>query len=251
MVRELLLSVKKLSSDVLVKLLHQIMSLDVQSSTLTDEVSAIRKDLDTLTESRDSSDDPFRSEHDLRHETLRTTIVAQKVEISKQRSSLSEKDSAYSKIVHRTHKCLQRYFTTSLVSPQSLFLHEVFFYDLKSPHRDVFTPKQRHAVERALATPHDYLGCTCCGENAEGLSSTQPATAILYQLYLESGALINVFDLWSAFYAIVGGENGEDCDEANAMALFYRALADLKYLGTIKHSRKKTDHITKLAWKGL
>jgi origin recognition complex subunit 3 len=41
------------------------------------------------------------------------------------------------------------------------------------------------------------------------LSSTQPATAILYQLYLESGSLVNVSDLWSAFNAIVGEEEDE------------------------------------------
>jgi len=34
-------------------------------------------------------------------------------------------------------------------------------------------------------------------------------------------------------------------------ALFYRGLAELKYLGLVKNSRKKTDHLTKLAWKGL
>ena len=42
------------------------------------------------------------------------------------------------------------------------------------------------------------------------LSGTQPATAILYQLYLESGALINVSDLWSAFFAIVGEDGGDE-----------------------------------------
>ena len=41
------------------------------------------------------------------------------------------------------------------------------------------------------------------------LSSTQPATAILYQLYLESGSLVNVSDLWSAFNTIVGEEEDE------------------------------------------
>lgn len=33
--------------------------------------------------------------------------------------------------------------------------------------------------------------------------------------------------------------------------LFSRALAELKYLNTIKNSRKKTDHLAKLLWKGL
>lgn len=34
-------------------------------------------------------------------------------------------------------------------------------------------------------------------------------------------------------------------------ALFQRSLAELRYLGFIKASRKKTDHVAKLAWKGL
>lgn len=34
-------------------------------------------------------------------------------------------------------------------------------------------------------------------------------------------------------------------------ALFQRALAELKNLGMVKPSRKKTDHIAKTMWKGL
>lgn len=34
-------------------------------------------------------------------------------------------------------------------------------------------------------------------------------------------------------------------------ALFQRALAELKYLGLVKASRKKTDHVSKIMWKGL
>lgn len=34
-------------------------------------------------------------------------------------------------------------------------------------------------------------------------------------------------------------------------ALFTRALAELKYLGMVKNSKKKADHLTKICWKGL
>lgn len=56
------------------------------------------------------------------------------------------------------------------------------------------------------------------GEDGEevGIRSTQPPASIIYQLYLESGALINIFDLWSAFYQVIGGDDGEDCDETTA-----------------------------------
>jgi len=60
--------------------------------------------------------------------------------------------------------------------------------------------------------------------------------------------LINVSDLWSAFHAIVGDQyDGEHA----AMALFLRSLAELKYMAYVKQSRKKTDHLAKLGWKGL
>ena len=213
-VRDVLLSIKKMSSDGLLAMLKKLALLRLPVNA---DLSDVRARLDELVKSRHGADEPFRSEHDLRHETLRTTVVAQKVEISKQRSSLSEGDAAYSKLVHQTHDILRSYLVDSLAKPQDLFLHELFFYDLKSPHRDVFSPRPRQAIERALAVPHDYLDCTCCGATAEGLSSTQPATAILYQLYLESGALINASDLWSAFNAVVGGEKGEDCDGPNTL----------------------------------
>lgn len=37
----------------------------------------------------------------------------------------------------------------------------------------------------------------------------------------------------------------------DARALFSRALAELKYMGMVKNSRKKVDHLAKLSWKGL
>ena len=101
---------------------------------------------------------------------------------------------------------------------ETLFLSEVMIYDLKSPHTEVFQPKPRLAIERALASPHDYLGCDCCSgvEGSHGaLSATQPATAIVYQMYLESGTLINVSDLWSAFHAIAGDGDEEKRTEDN------------------------------------
>ncbi|KAF2146603.1 uncharacterized protein K452DRAFT_314852 [Aplosporella prunicola CBS 121167] len=249
LVRELLLSVKKSPSDVLSKILSCL-----NDSALCTKVQALQRDLDELLSTAEHPEQPLRSKHDVHNETLRTTIVAQKVELSKQKSKLSKKDTAYSKIVEQLHSTLDEYFKKTLIQPKDYFLHEIVLYDLKSPHVDVFTPRPRFAVERALSAPHDYLNCSCCatskGNGAAGgsLASSQPPVAILYQLYLESGSLINVNDLWLAFNAII---NEDDEDEEMAMALFQRSLAEMKYLGLIKSSRKKTDHVAKVAWKGL
>ena len=200
-------SVKKLPSDAMHDLLNNLLEFGPEH-----ELRNLMKDLKKLTNSLADPKIPLRSQYDVHHETMRTTVVAQKVSLSKSTSNLSAQDAAYTIIVDRVFECLQSYFENTLINPQDLFLNEVLIYDSKSPHRDVFSPRPRHAIERALISPHDYLGCECCGGAEEGLSSTQPATAILYKLYLESGSTINTADLWSAFWTIVGEEGSEDED---------------------------------------
>ncbi|KAI9662477.1 MAG: hypothetical protein M1821_008644 [Bathelium mastoideum] len=250
LVRELLLSVKKAQSDVLAKVLDDLKTFD--EDEIAETAKQLRARLDALIANNKQADGPLRSEHDIRHETLRTTVVAQKVELSKQKSKITKIDSEYSQIVQDLHGTLEGHFKATLVDPKDLFMHEVFMYDIKGPHRDSFTPRPRSVIERALSAPHDYLNCNCCRSTREQdepiLLPSNPPASILYQLYLESGALINVSDLFSAFNAIV---SKEDDSEKRTMALFQRALGELKYMGFIKPSRKKLDHVAKLAWKGL
>ena len=203
LIRETLLAIKKLPSDRMENMLGRL-------SGHIPAIRTVKKDLEKLISATSDQAVPLRSEHDMYHNTLRTTIVAQKVELSKQTAALSKQDIEYSAIVNRAIIVLQGYYQEALINPQDLFLHELFLYDAKTPYRDAFTPKPRYAVERALSSPHDYLGCNCCDNTESGLSSTQPATALLYQLYLETGSLINISDLWSAFNTIVGAEDGED-----------------------------------------
>lgn len=52
------------------------------------------------------------------------------------------------------------------------------------------------------------------------LAGSQPMTALLYQLYLESGSSINVTDLWSAFSAMIGDE--ETVEDQQTVYVFVR-----------------------------
>lgn len=191
---------------------------------------------------------------------LRTTVVAQRVGLSRQRAQLSRLDAAYTAIVHGLTDAVDDMLAAALVRPAALVLRECFVYDLRSPHREALTSRPRGAVERALAAPHDYLDCECCGsEGGDGdvdrgekggdatLAASQPATAVLYQLYLESGSLMNAGDMWLAFRAVMGEKEGEEW----TMALFQRGLAELRYLGMVRGTRKRADHVAKVAWRGL
>ena len=215
--RETLFSVRKLPSDIMIEILKKASTFAIL------ELDGVKTDLHELI--RDTTDEgaPLRSEYDVHHETLRTTVVAQKVQLSKHKATLSKQDANYSKIVDRIDTALKEFFEKYLINPKTLPLHEIFLFDLKSPIREVFAPMPRQAVERALSVPHDYLDCDCCDGSANGLSPSQPPTAILYQLYLESGAIINISDLWSAFNAILGPDDS-DIDEGRDQETLYAPL---------------------------
>ncbi|KAL8951161.1 MAG: hypothetical protein Q9222_002849 [Ikaeria aurantiellina] len=213
LLEDIFTAVKRLPSDIMAHLLR-----DLKDSSVLD-MSTFAEDLVQIESEKDHSN-PLHSEYDTVHQNLRTTIVAHKVELSRYSSSLSKQDLLYSELVKRIGDNLKAYLDNVLINPQDLFLKEVLVFDLRTPYREVFGPKPRYAVERALNSAGDYLGCSCCKGAQHGLSPTQPALPILYQLYLESGAIINVSDLWSAFYTIVAEDGSEDEDAEQEKALY-------------------------------
>lgn len=180
---------------------------------------------------------------------VRTTVVAQKVQLSHDSAALTEVDEEFTKIVDELVTQVKLSGNTTPIA--TCLFNEIWYYDSRIPHKEVFIPRLRVVFERALARPHDYLGCSCCGGTEAGgdsVSPLSPPASILYHFYQEAGSLINVADLWTAFYGIVGADSGSDTDEKAALALFYQGLAELKSLGFVKPSKKKTDHIAKLKW---
>ena len=241
--QDMLAALKKMDSDVFQNIFD---SLPVELAD-SDELSQLREELQELLENKTDTN-PLRSEYDEKMSTVHTAVVGRRVKLSKGKAKLSKQDAQYTDIINRLYDISQAYFSESLVKPRALFMNEVFLYDLKTPVKDVFTPKPRFSIERALSSPFDYLGSS---EEIGDLSALQPPTAVLYQLYLESGALVNVYDLWRAFSTIMEGEDGENGDERMVLFHFSRGLSELKAMGMVKYSRKKVDHITKSAWKGL
>ncbi|KAM0483516.1 hypothetical protein ACHAPX_002007 [Trichoderma viride] len=198
---------------------------------------------------------------------MRTTVIAQRVQLSRDSAALRDEDRQLTDIVDAVTERLTAHIRAS--RPDKVLFSETWLYDSRSPLRDVMVPRPRVTFKRSLARPYDYLSCSCCrGDDAEDgtMQATLPATSILYHLYLEAGSLINVADLWSAFYALVSGhkegeeeEEGKENDdeqqqqkkqhdERKALVMFYRGLAELRAMGFVKSSKKKTDHIAKVRW---
>ncbi|TLS29417.1 hypothetical protein PpBr36_00202 [Pyricularia pennisetigena] len=222
---------------------------DTESSAtlFTQSLDTIRR----LQARAEDNDTTLRSKYSTQGRILRTTVVAQKVQLSRDTAALTEDDKEYSEVMDRLTDHLVA--ALSCQAADELFLHEAWLYDSESPHGAVFVPTPGVTTERALARPHDYLACSCCPANG-GLGPTMPAASILYHLYQEAGPLINVADLWTAFSALVIGEEDDAEDderkdkERNALVLFYRGLAELRAMGFVQSTKKKEDHIAKLKW---
>lgn len=263
-VDNILSAVKKMPSTEVERLfkLPTLRSLLPDYKTLKSAFTALRRKYKGV--------EPLRSEYDNHRLVHSTTLVGQRLQLTRDKANLSEQDMEYTKFIDQLSSSLQSFADAHLFNPrEELFLYEVFVHDTRVPIRDAFSPRPRATIERALTKPFDYVIPADVGEeNDQGeqigsVPSNQPATAILYQLYLESGSVINIYDLWSAFYDVVSNsglvstsESKEDNaastgDKNQAVALFYQSLSELKMLGMVKNSKRKADHLAKVTWVGL
>jgi len=251
-------SVKRLGPNEIASLISRLLEairagspdLDLQgwedgAEELTRPLNEIRDDIEALAERAKSGPNSLKSKYSAQSRVVRTTVVAQKVQLSHDTATLTDNDKAFTDAIDRLAEVLSRHIQCDAVTSGPL--HEAWLYDAKSPYRDVFVPRPSVIFARALTRPHDYISCACCRTNGT-LAGTLPTTAILYHLYLEAGALINVADLWSAYLALVGDETDIALDERTALVQFYRGLGELRIMGFVKQSKKKADHIAKLKW---
>ncbi|KAL2182728.1 hypothetical protein L209DRAFT_697118 [Thermothelomyces heterothallicus CBS 203.75] len=252
-------SLKRLSADEFVSLIERLLDairtgsadlgLDGWESDAEEFASSLadlRDEVEGLRERSKSNRAALKSKYSAQSKVIRTTVVAQKVQLSQDTATLTEEDKAFTRAIDALLGLLSQELQCDPVD--NLFLHEVWVFDSKMPYRDVFVPRPGAIFGRALSRPHDYLACACCGKASGRLEPTLPTSAILYHLYLEAGALINVADLWSAYYALVGEESDIGLDERSALVCFYRGLAELRMMGFVKPSKKKADHVAKVKW---
>ncbi|XP_053602872.1 origin recognition complex subunit 3 [Plodia interpunctella] len=109
----------------------------------------------------------------------------------------------------------------------------------------------RAALHTALTNPVHYLQCSCCRlPSADSVGRSLPDVCAAYKLHRECGKLINLFDWLQAFAAVLRPDvDTDDSQEDTAVHVrFNRAVAELQFLGFIKSSKRKTDHVMRLTW---
>ena len=97
---------------------------------------------------------------------------------------------------------------------------------------------------------HPSLKC-----DGDYISPSLPDISIVYKLHLECGRLINLYDWMQAFSMIVQSADEDSVASDGKVdkviqARFIRAVSELQFLGFVKSTKRKTDHVARLTWGG-
>ncbi|KAL4623974.1 origin recognition complex subunit 3 [Arapaima gigas] len=147
----------------------------------------------------------------------------------------------------KTHLCL----------PESQPLYEVWYYSSSGTVRRHLNATPRTSIQTALSNPYCYLQNEALKNESGVISSTAPDICIIYKLHLECGRLINLYDWLEAYITVATAAEGKDLSAMEGgkvdklkHARFIRGVSELEFLGFVKSTRKKTDHVARLTWGG-
>ncbi|CAG5121531.1 unnamed protein product [Candidula unifasciata] len=164
--------------------------------------------------------------------------------------------SPYERLRNTVLDTLHKHLSLLLVCPLSRPLHEIFYFNNLSAIRDQIRATPRCTIQHALTQPGKYLNCPCCQCEADAILPSMPDICIVYKLHLECGTLVNLYDWLQAFVTVISSKetgvgkkverNSKPSTELRAR--FIRAVSELQFLGFIKATQRKTDHVTRLTW---
>ncbi|KAH8372585.1 hypothetical protein KR009_000142, partial [Drosophila setifemur] len=183
--------------------------------------------------------------------------ILQRSKDDKHRQEENIPTTEFARAVQKTLKLVETHLVQVYLRPlqDAPPIHELFVFDDIATVRRNIIGAPRAALHSALNNPHFYLQCKCCElRDQTHLVGTLPDLTVAYKLHLECGRMINLFDWLQAFQSVLNGGDNVTDDAAleqidpRIQACFTRAVAELQFLGYIKTSKRKTDHVTRLTW---
>ncbi|XP_070777217.1 origin recognition complex subunit 3 isoform X2 [Enoplosus armatus] len=144
-----------------------------------------------------------------------------------------------------------------LPPPESQTLNEVCYYSSSASVRRHLNATPRTSIQAALSSPYYYLRNDGLKTEDGTVSNAAPDICIAYKLHLECGRLINLYDWLEAYATVVSAAEGNKPEsdtfgkvEEVKHARFIQAVSELEFLGFIKSTKQKTDHVARLTWGG-
>ncbi|XP_069176347.1 origin recognition complex subunit 3-like [Procambarus clarkii] len=173
------------------------------------------------------------------------------LEIAKKKN---KRPNAYELLRSEVLQLLSNVFELHLQPVNKQPPHEILFFESSSSVKQHLVGMPRAPLTTALSNPHHYLQCECCQlEDPSSVVTTLPDVSVVYKLHLECGRLINLYDWLQAYISVADPE--EDTSSKNAIdqrlqARFVQAVSEMQFLGFVKATSRKTDHVARLTWGG-
>lgn len=181
----------------------------------------------------------------------------QKTLLEMKESRRAKKLSLYEIVRNEALDFVDALVKSRLSPPESQTMNEVCYYSSSAAVRRHLNATPRTSIQAALNNPYFYLQNKNLRTEDGSVSNAAPDICITYKLHLECGRLINLFDWLEAYCTVVSAAEGIDPDSENfgkvdevKHARFIRAVSELEFLGFIKSTRQKTDHVARLTWGG-
>ncbi|CAN0228648.1 origin recognition complex subunit 3 [Lampetra fluviatilis] len=143
-----------------------------------------------------------------------------------------------------------------LQPPEGQTLHEVSYFSDSSTLKQHLNASPRAAIQMALTNPYYYLQNKALRSAEGSITNMAPDICIAYKLHLECGCMINLYDWLQAFQTVLqAGNDSEETETPHVIdqqihARFIRAVSELQFLGFVKPTKRKTDHVARLTWGG-
>ncbi|GAB6032842.1 Origin recognition complex subunit 3 [Chamberlinius hualienensis] len=215
-----------------------------------DKLKAFMKELQAIGEDRyqDVSETVpgFKTEKKIDLTTLQKSL--------KEIGEAKKRKSPFDKLRCNIADYLEEFAGEMLKNYKNIALHEVYYYDNVKSLKSSFIGDFNSSIKKALGDPSFYIKCKCCvTEDNSRILPTYPDISIAYKLLLEGGRLVNLYDWLQSFVAAIDLKNS---DKLNAkvrskktkdlIARFAQSVGELQYLGMIKKTARKTDHIARI-----
>ena len=201
-------------------------------------------------------------------------LLVQAKDKEKKRHNLNPYEALRKRIVDFYSATFTRIFSADCAAgsisyhPLSQIFYEVFYFKENTAKGNgkstaAFIHKRLHGlprdeVQKALNSPSEFLSYIEEGDNNGKICNSEslPDICVAYKLYLENGRYINLFDWLRCWIAIVTNGAEEHAPDASGkmvvnprlQARFSRCVSELQFLGFIRPSKRKTDHVEKLTW---
>ncbi|KAI7896366.1 origin recognition complex subunit 3 N-terminus-domain-containing protein [Mucor mucedo] len=264
MVRRLVSFVRKIDTEHVGRLLKELRHLFSEYENVNESFLEQLAVWDKRYEGLMEADDNYNTRMDrkskllegmvLENEQRRHTETARKVQ-DQALEHLKRKGTEASKIAMDIADWCDKTLGHLLRSFTKMPLFELVYYTNIKLHEKSFASQPRASAQTALTQPQHYINCSCCDiEKSDQIVTSEHDTCILYKLYLECGRLINLYDWFVAFGCIIEREKrpaNQKLEENEVQARFIRSVAELQFLGFIKPTQRKTDHVIRLTWSNI